>query len=190
VSNVKSFVRLWVQEKHWNVSAESNEITFYIFKNILNHQLTSLTVKIESDSLFHCYEITFYEDFKMLTYIHACILCTYTHTHTHIKFPVLVLPSGQELTLGILVTIALGVVPFCAYALFPVLLPFLNVSWKSCTVRDSAPAVILPQSPFVSTWRLFSLISNWRNREVTRGDVRQVGWVWDDNHVIFLLNNL
>jgi hypothetical protein len=55
----------------------------------------------------------------------------------------LVLPSGQKLTLGLLAIISLEVVPFCAYTPFPVLLPFLNVSWKSCSV----PPAILTQLP-------------------------------------------
>jgi hypothetical protein len=37
-----------------------------------------------------------------------------------------VLPSGQKLTLGLLATITLEIVPFCAYALIPVLLPFFK----------------------------------------------------------------
>jgi hypothetical protein len=46
-----------------------------------------------------------------------------------------VLPSGQKLSLGTLATITLEVVPFHTYAPFPALLPFLNASWKSCSVR-------------------------------------------------------
>jgi hypothetical protein len=37
-----------------------------------------------------------------------------------------VLASGQKLTLGLLATITLKVVPFRAYVPFPALLPFLN----------------------------------------------------------------
>jgi hypothetical protein len=37
----------------------------------------------------------------------------------------------SKLTLGILATTTLEVVPFCTYAPFPVLLPFLNTFWKS-----------------------------------------------------------
>jgi hypothetical protein len=36
------------------------------------------------------------------------------------------LPSGQKLTLGLLATITLEVVPFYTYTLFPALLPFLK----------------------------------------------------------------
>jgi hypothetical protein len=43
--------------------------------------------------------------------------------------PWLVVPSGQKLTSGLLATITLGVVPFCPYAPFSALLPFLNSSW-------------------------------------------------------------
>jgi hypothetical protein len=45
------------------------------------------------------------------------------------------LPSGQKLTLGLLATITLEVLTSRAYAEYPVLLPFLNASWKSCSVR-------------------------------------------------------
>jgi hypothetical protein len=45
------------------------------------------------------------------------------------------LPSGQKLTFGLLATITLEVVTFHAYAPFPVLLPCLNATWKSCSVR-------------------------------------------------------
>jgi hypothetical protein len=45
-----------------------------------------------------------------------------------------VLPSGQKLTLGLLTTIILEVVPFCTYAPFPTLLPFLKCILKSCSV--------------------------------------------------------
>jgi hypothetical protein len=46
-----------------------------------------------------------------------------------------VLPSGQKVTLGLLATIVLELVHFRAYASFLALLPFLNTSWKSCSVR-------------------------------------------------------
>jgi hypothetical protein len=39
---------------------------------------------------------------------------------------VLVLPSGQKLTLGLLAAITVKVVPFCAYARFPEFLPFFK----------------------------------------------------------------
>jgi hypothetical protein len=47
------------------------------------------------------------------------------------------MPSGQKLTLGLLATITLDVVPFQVYAPFSALLPFffLNASWKSRSVR-------------------------------------------------------
>jgi hypothetical protein len=39
-------------------------------------------------------------------------------------------------TLGLLATIiTLDVAPSCGYALFPVLLPLFNASWKSCCPR-------------------------------------------------------
>jgi hypothetical protein len=57
------------------------------------------------------------------------------------------LPSGQKLTLDLLVTITLEVVPFHAYALFPALLSFLNAPGSRVLWGCSAPPAILPQSP-------------------------------------------
>jgi hypothetical protein len=51
-------------------------------------------------------------------------------THSHPYFPGLVLPSGQKLTLGTLVTITIEVVPFRSYAPFPALLPFFKCIQK------------------------------------------------------------
>jgi hypothetical protein len=48
---------------------------------------------------------------------------------------VLVLPSGQKLTFGLLASITLNIVPFHANAPFPALLLFLNASWKLCSMR-------------------------------------------------------
>jgi hypothetical protein len=47
----------------------------------------------------------------------------------------LVLSSGQKLTLGLLATITIEVAHFRTCASFPVLLPFLNTSMDSCSVR-------------------------------------------------------
>jgi hypothetical protein len=47
-------------------------------------------------------------------------------TKSHPQFPGLVLPSGRKLTLGLLATITLEVVPFRAYAPFPALLSFFK----------------------------------------------------------------
>jgi hypothetical protein len=57
----------------------------------------------------------------------------------------MVLPSGQKLTLGILATMNLEVVPFCAYALFPALLPFFKIHPGSHDLwKCSASLAILP----------------------------------------------
>jgi hypothetical protein len=65
----------------------------------------------------------------------------------------------------------------CTHAPFPVL-PFLNVSWKSCSVRVFSTAcnsaLIISN---VSKWRPFNFIFN-------RGN-RKVGQVGDDSHVVF-----
>jgi hypothetical protein len=68
----------------------------------------------------------------------------------------------KKVALGLLATIALGVVAFCAYAPFPALLPI----WKSCfvtlfsTACDSASITSV-----VSKWQSFSFIFNQGNRE-------------------------
>jgi hypothetical protein len=107
------------------------------------------------------------------------------------------LPSGQKLSLGLLATISLEVVPFRAYALFHALLPstsrFLDTdicllllmwevpthaSWMSCSVRvfstDYDPA---PITSIVSKWRPFNFNFN-------RGN-RKVWWVEDDSYIVF-----
>jgi hypothetical protein len=68
-----------------------------------------------------------------------------------------VLPSGQKLTLGLLVTATLEVVPFRAYAQFPALLPFLNVFSTACYSASITSVV--------SKWRAFSFIFNQGNRK-------------------------
>jgi hypothetical protein len=76
-----------------------------------------------------------------------------------------VLPSDQNQTLGLLVTVTLEA-PFRAYAWFPMLLPFLSASWKSCSVgafdtaSDSASITAV-----VSKWRRFSSVLSRGNRE-------------------------
>jgi hypothetical protein len=69
-------------------------------------------------------------------------------------FSGLVLPSGQQLTSGLLATITLEVVPFHAYAL----LLFLIASRKSCSVRvfsTACDSVSITSS--VSKWLYFQL---------------------------------
>jgi hypothetical protein len=88
------------------------------------------------------------------------------------------MPSGQKLTFDLLATTTLGVVPFHAYALFPALLPFLNASWKSCSVKlfgtacDSASITSV-----VSKWRPFSFIFNC--------ETEKWGGRGGDSHVVF-----
>jgi hypothetical protein len=54
----------------------------------------------------------------------------------------------------LLATITLEVVPFHAYAPFPVILPFLNASWKSCSVRMcSTPCDCASITTVESKWR-------------------------------------
>jgi hypothetical protein len=68
-----------------------------------------------------------------------------TDAKSHPYFPGLVLPYGQKLTLGILATIILDVVPFRAHAPFPELLPFYKFILEVVFCGCSAPPTILPR---------------------------------------------
>jgi hypothetical protein len=87
----------------------------------------------------------------------------------------LVLPSGQKLTLGLLATNTLNVVPFSTYALFPALLPILNASWWTCSVRVFSTAC--------NSASITSIVSKCPNLQLVKrgkvagGQVSQVGWV-------------
>jgi hypothetical protein len=59
-------------------------------------------------------------------------------------------PFGQRLTLGLLTTVTLEVVPFRPYALFPVPLPFFKCILE-ILLYDSASIV-------VSKWQFFSFL--------------------------------
>jgi hypothetical protein len=80
--------------------------------------------------------------------------------------------------LGLLASITLEIIPFCAYALFSVLLPIfkciLEVMFCEGVSTAYDPACI---TSVVSKWRLFSFIFNRRNRKV-----RSVG---DNSHDVF-----
>jgi hypothetical protein len=91
-----------------------------------------------------------------------------------------VLPSGQKLTLVLLATITHEVFPFCVHALFPALLPFLNVSWKSCSVRVFSTACNSALTiSIVSTWQPFlSVLPSIRETEKSKGG-------GEDSHVVF-----
>jgi hypothetical protein len=119
-----------------------------------------------------------------IIYICMCMyyIYIYTSTQAHKESSIISGTSAavrSKITLGLLATIALEVDPTHAYAPFPALLPSLNASWKSCSVRvfsiacDSASVTSL-----VSKWRPFSLIFSWGS-----GD-----WVGEDSHVLFWAN--
>jgi hypothetical protein len=71
-----------------------------------------------------------------------------------------VLPSAQKLVLDLLAAMTLEVVLFHEYAPFPEFLPFfINVSWKSCSVRVFSTACdSASMTSFVLKWRSFSFI--------------------------------
>jgi hypothetical protein len=100
------------------------------------------------------YRMYFYLRLLLLEflYIYASTLFLYNCIISRMnKEPSIISGTGpaiwSKLTLGLLTTITLNVVPFCSYVLFPVLLPFLNASCKSCSVRGPAQSAILPRSP-------------------------------------------
>jgi hypothetical protein len=98
-----------------------------------------------------------------------------------------VLPSGQKLTLGLLATITLEVVPFHTYARSQRFCHFLHASWKSNFVRvysDSASITTI-----VSKWRVLSFILNRGSREKPQGATsgKQGGW---GMAVMFLVKNI
>jgi hypothetical protein len=80
----------------------------------------------------------------------------------------------SKLTLGLLATITLEVVPFCAYTLFPALLPFSFKCILEVVFReDVQPPAILPQSSQCQNILSFSFNFNRGNRKVRD--------VWDDS---------
>jgi hypothetical protein len=97
----------------------------------------------------------------------------------------MVLPSGNKLTVGLLVITTFAVVPFRAYEPFTWLLPSLNASWKSYSVR----AFCTTCDPASST----SFVSKWRRRQSGKqrkfaGDQVQASRVdGDDSHVVLLV---
>jgi hypothetical protein len=91
--------------------------------------------------------------------------------------------SDQKLTLGLLATITLEVVPFRAHPPFPVLLPFLNASWEVvfCEGVQHRLRVCLDHLNCVK-WRPFSFITN-------RGH-RIVGWVGTKVMLLLVRNSM
>jgi hypothetical protein len=80
--------------------------------------------------------------------------------------------------LGLLATVTLEVIPIHIYALFPALLPFLNASWKSCSV-----VVFITACDSVS---ITSVASIWQETKKLQGAKSgEFGWVRGDSHVDF-----
>jgi hypothetical protein len=95
----------------------------------------------------------------------------------------LLLPSGQKLTLGLLATISLKVVPFCVYPLFPVLLPFFKYIPEFVFCEGGLHCLRFCISHLscvkMAAFRFFSITET----EVARGQVRGMDWVGDNSHV-------
>jgi hypothetical protein len=75
-------------------------------------------------------------------------------------------------------TIAFKVGPFRMYAPFPTLLPFLNTSWKSCSVRVFSTAC---DSASISSVVKIMTFQFYLQPEKQK----KVGWAEDDSHVAF-----
>jgi hypothetical protein len=72
------------------------------------------------------------------------------------------------------------VVPFCMYAWLSLLLPFLNKSWKSCSVRVF--------STICNSASITSNVWKWQPSfqfYFQSGKQRTVGWMAEDSHVVF-----
>jgi hypothetical protein len=63
----------------------------------------------------------------------------------------MVLQSGQKLTLGLLATITLKLVPFARMHHSQCFCHFLNVPWQSCSVTGDSASITLTVSSQVST---------------------------------------
>jgi hypothetical protein len=100
----------------------------------------------------------------------------------HPQFLGLVLPSGQKKTIELLATIALEVVPFCAYAPVPVLLPFLNASWKFCDGVQHRMRFCLDHLNCVKMTALKFYLHS--------GKQRKVGWVEKTVVLLWVKNSL
>jgi hypothetical protein len=77
-----------------------------------------------------------------------------------------------------MVTIALQVVSLRVYALFPARLPFLNTSWKSCSVRLFSTAGDSPSITKLCQMAAYSLGGGGDKRKLARPQVKRVAWVW------------
>jgi hypothetical protein len=91
----------------------------------------------------------------------------------------LVLQSCQKLTLSLLATITLKAVLLCAYALFPVLLPFfkciLEVVFCESVLHCLRLCLDHISCVKIAAFQLY----------LQSGNQRKVGWVGDDSHVVF-----
>jgi hypothetical protein len=85
------------------------------------------------------------------------------------------LPSGQKLTLGLLATIALEIVPFLTYAPFPALLPFFK-----CILE-----VVFCEG--VQHRLRFCLLHLGSIKMAAFHFYLQLVWATDDSHVVFLV---
>jgi hypothetical protein len=91
----------------------------------------------------------------------------------------LVLPSGQKLTLDLLATITLEVVPFRAYAQFPALLSFFV-----CILEAVSCEGVLHRLRFCLDHLKCVKIADFQFY-LQSGKQRNVWWIREDSHVVF-----
>jgi hypothetical protein len=88
------------------------------------------------------------------------------------------LPSGQKLTLGILATVTLEVVPFREYAPFPALLPFFKCILEVVLLECVQHRLLFGLSLICVNMAAFQF-------HLQLKEHRKVGWVGDGSHVVF-----
>jgi hypothetical protein len=89
-----------------------------------------------------------------------------------------VLPSGEKLTLGLLVIVSFEVISFCVYAKFPSLLPFFACILE--VVFSEYQHRLLVRIEHLFYVKMAALLLFFQPRKQ-----RKLGWLWDDSHVVF-----
>jgi hypothetical protein len=100
-----------------------------------------------------------------------------------------VLPSGQKLTLGLLATFTLKVVPYCTYAPFPALLPFFKCILQVVFCESVQHGHSASITSIVSKQQPYTVIFYRRNREKSPGTKSGKWDEWGTTVMLFLVNN-
>jgi hypothetical protein len=89
-----------------------------------------------------------------------------------------VLPTGQKLTLGLLVTIILKAVPFLTYAPFPALLPFFKCILELVFCKGVKHRLRFCLNHLICVKMVVFQFC------FQSGKHRKVGWLGDNSHVV------